>query len=139
MIVVDTKIRVRYKETDKMGVVHHSNYYTWFEIGRSEYMRARGMTYRSMEEKGLMLPVIEARCFYKQPAKYDDVIVIRTHMADFKGVRLKMEYEVIREEDGVLLAKGYTVHAITDANLKPVNIKNVDSELYKFFMECIEG
>ncbi|MFO7294968.1 MAG: thioesterase family protein [Caldicoprobacter sp.] len=139
MIVVDTKIRVRYKETDKMGVVHHSNYYTWFEIGRSEYMRARGMTYRSMEEKGLMLPVIEARCFYKQPAKYDDVIVIRTHMADFKGVRLKMEYEVIREEDGVLLAKGYTVHAITDANLKPVNIKKVDSELYKFFMECIEG
>ncbi len=138
MPVVDVKIRVRYKETDKMGVVHHSNYYTWFEIGRGEYMRARGMTYRDMEEKGLMLPVIEARCFYKQPAKYDDAVIVRTRMAEFKGVRLKMEYEVIREEDGALLAKGYTVHAITDSNLKPVNIKKTDSELYKFFMECLE-
>lgn len=138
MPAVDTKIRVRYKETDRMGVVHHSNYYTWFEIGRGEYMRARGMTYRSMEEKGWMLPVIETRCFYKQPAKYDDTVIIRTRMAEFKGVRLKMEYEVIREEDGALLAKGYTVHAITDANLKPVNIKKADPELYRFFMECLE-
>jgi acyl-CoA thioester hydrolase len=120
-----------------MGVVHHSNYYTWFEIGRSEYMRARGITYRSMEEKGLMLPVIEARCFYNQPARYDDAIIIRTRMAEFKGVRLTMEYEVLRDEDGVLLAKGYTVHAIIDANLKPVNIKKADPELYKFFVECL--
>lgn len=138
MFVFETKIRVRYKETDKMGIVHHSNYYTWFEIGRGEYMRARGITYRQLEERGLLLPVIEARCFYKQPAKYDDEVIVRTYMAEFKGVRLRMEYEVIREEDGALLAKGYTVHAITDANLKPVNIKKTDLEVYKFFMECLE-
>lgn len=101
-------------------------------------MRARGITYRQLEERGLLLPVIEARCFYKQPAKYDDEVIVRTYMAEFKGVRLRMEYEVIREEDGALLAKGYTVHAITDANLKPVNIKKTDLEVYKFFMECLE-
>lgn len=139
MHVVDARVRVRYKETDRMGVVHHSNYFTWFEIGRSEYMRARGMTYRNVEKKGFMLPLIEARCFYRQPAKYDDMVIIRTRMADFKGARMKMEYEVVREEDGVLLANGYTVHAITDANLRPVNIKKVDPDLYEFFMECLEG
>ena len=134
---VDTRIRVRYQETDNMGVVHHSNYIVWFEIGRSEFLRAKGASYRHIEEKGWMLPVIEARCFYKQPARYDDMIVIRSRLREFKGARLIMEYRIFRDEDDTLLAEGYTVHAITDAHLKPVNLKKSDPEMYKFFNMCL--
>jgi acyl-CoA thioester hydrolase len=137
MLKVDSRIRVRYKETDQMGVVHHSNYYTWFEVGRTEYMRAKGMTYRAMEERGWMLPLIETYCVYKQGARYDDIVIIRTWMAEYKGARITMEYEVIRDKDHILLAKGHTVHAITDVELKPVNLRKADPKMYEFFMGCL--
>ncbi len=136
LLTVDTKIRVRYKETDQMGVVHHSNYYVWFEAARTEYMRQQGISYRQMEERGYMLPLTETQCKYIQGALYDDVVIIRTTMTGFTGVRITMEYEVIREHDYSLLAKGKTVHAITDKNLKPVNIKKADPELYSLFLRC---
>ena len=138
MFEVDTRIRVRYKETDNMGVVHHSNYIVWFEIGRSEFLRAKGISYLAIEEKGWMLPVIEARCFYKQPARYDDMVMIRTRVHEFKGARLTLEYKVFREEDDTLLAEGYTVHAITDDGMKPVNLKKADPEMYNFFKMCMD-
>ena len=138
MCAVDTKIRVRYKETDQMGIVHHSNYYTWFEVGRTEFMRQQGISYRDMEKRGLMLPLTETHCEYKQGAMYDDIVIIRTKMTAFSGVRITMEYEAIREHDGKLLARGKTVHAITDRNLKPVNLKKHAEELYRLFLECVE-
>lgn len=138
MLTVDTKIRVRYKETDQMGVVHHSNYYTWFEVGRTEFMRKQGLSYRAMEERGFMLPLTETHCEYKYGAKYDDEIIIRTRMTGFSGVKITMEYDVIRKDDEKLLARGKTVHAITDKNLKPINIKKHDMELYQLFLKCVE-
>lgn len=138
MYVKDTKIRVRYKETDQMGIVHHSNYYTWFEVGRTEFMRSLGLSYRAMEERGFMLPLTESHCQYKLGARYDDVVIVRTKMTGFSGVRVTMEYDVIRESDGKLLARGKTVHAITDKHLKPVNIKKLDRELYQLFLKCVE-
>jgi len=82
VLEVDTRIRVRYQETDSMGVVHHSNYIVWFEIGRSDFLRAKGMSYRDVEKKGWMLPLIEVQCFYRQPARFDDMVVIRTRMKE---------------------------------------------------------
>ena len=136
LLTVDTNIRVRYKETDQMGVVHHSNYYVWFEVARTEYMREQGLNYRQMEERGLMLPLTETHCKYLQGALYDDIVIIRTSMTGFSGARITMEYHAIRERDNRVLAKGKTVHAITDKNLKPVNIKKADPELYQLFLRC---
>jgi len=136
LLTVDTEIRVRYKETDQMGVVHHSNYYVWFEVARTEYMREQGITYKQMEERGLMLPLTETHCQYLQGALYDDTIVIKTSMTRFSGARITMEYDVMRRDDNCLLAKGKTVHAITDKNLKPVNIRKADFELYQLFLRC---
>jgi acyl-CoA thioester hydrolase len=138
MFSTDTKIRVRYKETDQMGVAHHSNYYPWFEVGRTEFIRNAGLSYHDMESKGIMLPVLETHCRYIHGAKYDDLLIIRTRIASFKGVRLTMDYEVIRDEDGLLLANGSTVHAFTDTGLKPLNIKKSHPEIYDLFIKCME-
>ncbi|HHY82274.1 MAG TPA: acyl-CoA thioesterase [Clostridiales bacterium] len=135
----ETKIRVRYKETDQMGVVHHSNYYTWFEAARTEFMRNGGLSYRQLEEMGIMLPLLETHCTYLHGAKYDDVVIIRTRLTHYAGVRLTMEYEAIREEDGLLLAKGSTVHAFTDSNLKPLNVKKKHPEIHKLFLELMDA
>lgn len=139
MKFTEVKIRVRYKETDQMGVVHHSNYYTWFEVARTEFMRSADMNYRQMEEKGIMLPLLETHCSYLRGAKYDDLVTIRTWISKFAGIRLTMEYEVIRDEDGVILAKGSTVHAFTDDELKPLNIKKKYPEIYKMFISLINS
>ncbi|NMA94452.1 MAG: acyl-CoA thioesterase [Clostridiales bacterium] len=134
---VDTTIRVRYKETDRMGIVHHSNYYVYFEIGRTEFMRGMGFSYREMEEMGYMMPVVETHCHYKMPAKDDDELIISTMMTKFKGARVVLEYEIRKKVDGALLAHGSTVQAITDSNLKPINIKKECPMIYEKFMECI--
>jgi acyl-CoA thioester hydrolase len=135
--ITEVELRVRYKETDQMGVVHHSNYYTWFEVARTEFMRNTGLDYRRMEENGVMLPLLETHCTYLCGAKYDDLIRIRTWMSKFAGVRLTMEYEVIRDKDGVLLASGSTVHAFTDTNLRPLNIKRKFPQIHQMFVELI--
>ena len=136
-MICDSKLQVRYKETDQMGVVHHSNYYTWFEVGRTDFMKHMGLTYNDMEKMGLMLPVLETHCTYKQGAKYDNWIIIRTKISEFKGVRLTILYDVIREEDNMLLAQGSTVHAFTNSSLKPVNIKKNYPDIYDLFINCI--
>ena len=114
--------RVRYAETDKMGVVYYANYFVWFEIGRTDWLRASGATYRVMEDEGLGLPVIEAHCEYRAGARYDDEVEIRTAAALRSPVRLAFDYEVLRHEDGALLASGYTVHAAVDRSGRPVRL-----------------
>ncbi|MGI5850728.1 MAG: acyl-CoA thioesterase [Caldicoprobacterales bacterium] len=139
LVTVDTEIRVRYKETDRMGIVHHSNYYVWFEVARTEYMRQQGLNYREVEERGILLPLRETYCKYIQGALYDDQLIIHTTMTGFTGARIIMEYEVVRKVDNSLLAKGKTVNAITDSNLKPVNIKKTAPDLYQLFLNCVQG
>ena len=138
MNITEVKIRVRYKETDQMGVVHHTNYYTWFEVARTEFMRNTGMNYRQMEENGVMLPLLETHCYYLQGARYDDLVTVRTWVSKYVGIRVTMDYEVIRDEDGALLARGSTVHAFTDINLRPLNIKKEYPEIHKLFASLVK-
>lgn len=113
----EASLRVRYAETDKMGVVYHANYLVWFEIGRTEYCRARGFSYRDMEEsENAFLVVAESYCRYKAPAYYDDVLIVRTHITELRRRSLRFGYEIIRESDGVVIAEGETGHVVTDAD-----------------------
>ena len=115
----ETEIRVRYAETDKMGIVHHSNYLVWFEFGRSEFCRTRGFSYKEMEEKdSALLVVAEAYCRYKSPAYYEDVLILRTKIEEIRSRSIRFLYEIIRPEDNTLLATGETLHLVTDENQK---------------------
>jgi acyl-CoA thioester hydrolase len=113
----ETKLRVRYAETDQMGVVHHANYLIWFELARTEYCIAKGFSYRQMEiEDKTLMVVAEAYCRYKSPAFYEDELVVRTKIDELKSRTLRFVYEVIRPSDEMLLAEGETLHVLTDEN-----------------------
>ncbi|HEV7220601.1 MAG TPA: thioesterase family protein [Terriglobales bacterium] len=117
--VCETRLRVRYAETDQMGVVYHANHFIWFEVGRVELLRQLGFSYRDMEEKDqCFIAVVDARCRYKAPARYDDEITVRTHLKNVRESVIHFVYELIRTDDGVLLAEGETVHIVTDAEMK---------------------
>lgn len=116
---VDLTIRVRYAETDQMGIVYYANYFVWFELGRTELLRQRGFTYRDVEERDdCYIVVADARCTYRAPARYDDVITIRTRMTGLRSRVLTFEYEILAE-DGRLLATGETTHVVTDRQGRP--------------------
>jgi len=125
-----TSVRVRYAETDKMGVVYYANYLIWFEVGRTDWLRETGWTYREMEADGIQLPVIEAHCEYRQGARYDDDIEIRTRAKKLSPVRLQFDYEAIRRVDGALLATGHTVHATIDRDGRPVRMPDRVKDLF---------
>ena len=108
--ICETQLRVRYAETDQMGVVYHSNFVIWFEVGRVEALRQLGFTYKQMELDGCHLPVVEVRCRYKAPARYDDLITVRTRLKNVRTNLVHFGYDVLRSEDGTLLAEGETVH-----------------------------
>ena len=111
----ETKLRVRYAETDNMGVVYHSNFAIWFEVGRVELMRQLGLEYRTMErDDNCHIPVVDLRVRYKAPALYDDEIVVRTRIANARQSLLHFTYEVLRAGDQTLLATGETMHIIVD-------------------------
>lgn len=116
------RIRVRYAETDRMGVVYYANYLVWFEVGRTEWLREMGWSYRDMERDGISLPVIEAHCDYRQPARYDDEIEIHTRATLLTPVRIRFDYEIRRPGDDAPLAEGYTVHAALDAMGRPCRL-----------------
>ena len=113
----ETTLRVRYAETDRMGVVYHANYLIWFEIGRTEFCRARGFAYRDMEENAdAFLVVAESYCRYKAPAFYDDELVVRTHITELRRRSVRFGYEILRVPDGLIIAEGETGHVVTDGN-----------------------
>ena len=117
-----TRLRVRYAETDKMGVVYYANYFVWFEVARADLLRSLGWSYREMELAGVSLPVIEAHCAYTRPAKYDDEIEVKTEGRMVSPVRMRFDYQVSRLEDGVPSAAGRTVHAALDASGRPCRL-----------------
>lgn len=117
--VVETRVRVRYAETDQMGVVYHANYLVWFEVGRVELMRSLGLDYRRLEEEfGCLISVVEAMARYKLPARYDDELVVRTAIQSLRGSVIRMQYEVVRVVDGVLLATGETTHMVVGRDMR---------------------
>lgn len=117
-----SRVRVRYAETDKMGVVYHANYFVWFEVGRTDLLRSLGWTYREMEEDGVSLPVIEAHCQYHRSAKYDDELEVRAEGRMLSPVRMEFTYQVVRREDMAVAASGRTVHAAVDRAGKPCRL-----------------
>lgn len=119
---VVSRVRVRYAETDKMGVVYYANYLVWFEVGRTDLLRESGWNYREMEMEGFGLPVIEASCAYHVSAKYDDEIDIRTTGAMLSPVRVRFTYDVVRAADATRLATGSTVHATVDRHGRPCRL-----------------
>ncbi|MBM7614190.1 acyl-CoA thioesterase [Alkaliphilus hydrothermalis] len=127
----ECEVTVRYAETDQMGVVYHGNYFTWFEIGRTTLLKSIGYSYKELEDKDIMLPVIDVGCQYKESAKYDDVIVIKSTVKEMKGVRITFSYELYRKKDGRLLATGTTTHAFVDKSFKPISIKKKYPEFYQ--------
>jgi acyl-CoA thioester hydrolase len=114
-----TRVRVRYADTDQMGVVYYANYLVWFEVGRTEWLREGGWSYREMEADGISLPVIEAHCEYRQPARYDDEIEIHTVATVVTPVRVRFDYEARKTSDGTLSASGHTVHAALGPDGRP--------------------
>lgn len=113
----ETLLRVRYAETDKMGIVYYANYLIWFEIGRTEFCRARGFSYRDMEEnEDAFLVVAESYCRYKAAAFYDDELLVRTHITEMRKRSLRFGYEIVRASDGQIIAEGETGHVVTDAS-----------------------
>jgi acyl-CoA thioester hydrolase len=117
--VNETRLRVRYAETDQMGVVYHSNHFIWFEVGRVELLRQLGFSYRDMEiHDNRFIAVAEAKCRYRAPARYDEEVLVRTELLNVRDSVVHFGYELRRAEDGALLAEGETTHIVTDADMK---------------------
>jgi len=115
----ETRLRVRYAETDQMGVVYHSNHLIWFEVGRVELMRQMGFSYRDMErEDGRYIAVAEVTCRYKAPIFYDEEVIVRTWLENVRESVLIFHYELSRAENGKVLAEGQTTHVVTDSQMK---------------------
>jgi acyl-CoA thioester hydrolase len=114
---------VRYAETDQMGVVYHSNYLIWFEVGRVELMRATGFDYKVMEtDDDCFIVVAEAHCRYERPARYDQVLRVRTRIAEWRNRIVKFSYEIFVDDDSTLLATGYTTHVVCGRNGRPKSL-----------------
>jgi acyl-CoA thioester hydrolase len=117
---IEFRLRVRYAETDQMGVVYYANYLIWFEVGRTEFCRQRGFEYRKLEQEfGLRLAVTDAHCRYLAPARYDDEIIIRTWLDEVRRRSLTFGYQILRAEDAKVLAEGETIHVVLDAQGRP--------------------
>lgn len=125
------EIRVRYADTDQMGVVYYANYFVWLEVARGEFFRIKGIQYKDLEtEKGISLPVIEAFCKYKSPARYDDVVMIKTRACAVKNTGLRFDYELIDKKSSQLLATAYTTHVFIDKERHPVRIPDEIKALF---------
>ncbi len=124
----ETEVRVRYEETDNMGIVYYANYLVWFEVARTEYLRSLGVSYREIEEKGGYLMVASASCKYMAPARYDDIVRIQSWIPDVKSSSLRFEYKLFIKDK--LIATGESVHVFTDKSAKP---KRLPPELKGLF------
>jgi acyl-CoA thioester hydrolase len=125
-----SRLRVRYAETDKMGVVYYANYLVWFEVARADLLRSLGWSYREMELAGISLPVIEAHCEYLRPARYDDEIEVRAEGRLLSPVRMEFQYQVVKIQDQTIAASGKTVHAALDTAGKPCRLPERVREVF---------
>ena len=118
-VINETRIRVRYAETDQMGVVYHANHFIWFEVGRVEFLRQLGFSYKDMEQQDdCFIAVVDARCRYKAPALYDDEVIVRTRLKNIRESVIHFGYELVRVSDGALLAEGETTHIVADSQMR---------------------
>jgi len=126
-----TNIKVRYAETDKMGIVYHSNYYIYFEVAREDFIKAAGIEYRDMEDMGIMMPLVETRCKYHEGAKYADELIIETSLKELSPIKVVLKYNVIRKYDNKIIAEGETIQAFVDKNsFKIVNLRKKYTDIW---------
>lgn len=129
-----TKIIVRYAETDQMGIAHHSNYAVWFEAGRTDFIKTFGISYTQMEKQGIMLPLVSLSCNFKIPANYEDELIIETSIKTVTPAKINFFYSVIR--DGEVIANGETVHGfVSTETFKPISLKKKMPELFEKMKE----
>jgi len=133
--VNETRLRVRYAETDQMGVVYHSNHLIWFEVGRVELMRQMGFSYRDMERQdGRFIAVAEAKCRYCAPVYYDEEVVVRTRLKNARKSVVVFGYELLRADNGTLLAEGETTHIVTDMDMKVAELPEKYLKVFRSMM-----
>ena len=126
---------MRYAETDQMGVVYHANHFVWFEVGRVEFFRQLGFSYKEMEEQdGCHIAVVDARCRYKAPARYDDEVIVRTQLKNLRESLVHFAYDLLRAGDGLLLAEGETTHIVTNSKMKT---KALPEKYLNAFRMCV--
>ncbi len=130
LLITETKLIVRYAETDQMGIVHHSNYPIWFEAARTDFIKKMGISYSDIEARGFLLPLIELKCRYKGTARYEDEIVIKTSIKEMSPVRITFYYELFKSGSSEVITSGETMHVWTNKDLKPVNIKKHAPDIY---------
>jgi acyl-CoA thioester hydrolase len=131
---VEHRIRVRYSETDRMGIVYHANYIVWFEIGRTEFCRAAGLPYRAMEEEGILILVTGVDCKFRRSARYDDDVTITTRMGEIGSRGLSFFYEIRKTDGGELLAQGSTRHLFADTQNRPIRIPDHVRRIFRAFV-----
>lgn len=129
--------RVSYYETDRMGIVHHSNYIRWFEDARVDFLEKVGFSYDKMESMGVMIVVLGVACEYKNSARFGDRIVVIPKISEFNGFKMTVSYRVIKKDNGLLLATGETKHCFTDLQLKPIRTKKLYPDIFKVFNDYI--
>ena len=135
----ESQIIVRYAETDQMGIVHHSNYAVWFEVGRTELSKKLQFPYRKMEEMGIGLPLLELHNHFRQTATYDDVLTIRTWISYLSAAKIEFSYAVYKQGVEKPICTGSTLHGIVDRNtLRPINFKRKFPQIYSIFSQSIE-
>ena len=130
---------INYYETDKMGVVHHSNYIRFFEEARCQFLKNANLPYDMLEEKGIMSPVLGVSCKYKRHVTFGDTIQIETSIKEFSGVKFTVQYKVYNKNTGELCIEGESNHCFTDSNLKPLNMKKHHPDIYENFMSLVKS
>ena len=134
-VISETRLRVRYAETDQMGVAYHSNHLIWFEVGRVELMRQMGFSYRDMErDEDRFIAVAELKCRYRAPARYDEEVVVRTRLKHVRKSVIVFSYELVRAEGGELLAEGETAHVVTDSEMR---VAPLPEKYFKAFRKAL--
>lgn len=130
LFISKSRIKVRYVETDQMGIVHHSNYYAYFEVGRGDFIQECGISYNDMENMGVVMPLVDSYCKYIEGAKYDENLIIETYIEKLSPVKVIFNYNVVRERDKKTISKGKTTLAFVNKSFKIINLKKLYPEIW---------
>ena len=137
-MITNTKITVRYAETAQMGIAHHSNYAVWFEAGRTDLIKASGMTYSDMEKHGVIVPLLSLECHYKKAAFYEDELIIESRLTKVTNTKLEFEYRVLKEDTQELISTGKTVHGMVAHDLTPIRMKKEQPQIFAMLQAAVE-
>jgi len=131
----EIEINPRYSETDQMGVIYHANYFSYFEVARTNLFEELGYSYRKIEEEGIILPVIEVNCKYKKAIKFNEKIIVKAEISFIQRIKIGFNYTIYRKSDREVLATGFTNHGFVDKNLKPIRFKMFNEEFKQILNE----